>query len=164
MKLWICVLSANALLCWMSGHMSFWGRSSFYLAILINILVGLNFPFINATRGLNQIDNFDFCLADSCYDCLNYYALIAISYINAVSIQKELKTFRCMVFNCGELPVKGSICWLRRVYLWVEIWEALYKCKVFYIGHAFKSSGFILGIRDWLSHRFTALLTIFCPS
>lgn len=39
----------------MSSHMSFWGRSSFYLAILINILVGLNFPFINASRGLKIV-------------------------------------------------------------------------------------------------------------
>lgn len=46
---------ANSLLCWMSSHMSFWGRSSFYLAILINILVGLNFPFINASRGLKIV-------------------------------------------------------------------------------------------------------------
>ncbi|ESN92215.1 hypothetical protein HELRODRAFT_194356 [Helobdella robusta] len=49
---WQKKLRANFLLFWMSSHMTQWGKASFYLAILINVLVAVYYPFTSTPKDI----------------------------------------------------------------------------------------------------------------
>ena len=45
------LFAANFLLFWFSSKSRYWGNSAFYLAVVINIVVGIFYPFSNGTGG-----------------------------------------------------------------------------------------------------------------